>query len=351
MILGAMASLPLIYVDISTQSRGIIRSQHENTVIQTAVYGEVVSYRMLENQLVSIGDTLLVLNTEKHDEQIALAQRLIEENKHFVQDIHCMLSGRHTQLTTNRYQGEYTRFNAKMSEYQLMINYLQQELETQKNLYEQKVISTHEYLQSGNNYDKALEQMHALEKEYKLNWISEQTALNQKIREHESNIRQLEKEKKQFVILAPASGTLVQVAGFQKGSFISPNQNLAFISSGDELLAECFISPSDIGYLRKNQEVNFQFDAFNHRDWGMVQGKITQILQDVILVDQKPMFRVRCALYKNTLELKNGYQGVILKGLTFTARFHLNRRSLAQLLFDKVDHWLNPKLVAQNDGN
>ena len=350
-MLGAMASLPLIYVDISTQSRGIIRSPHENTVIQTAVYGEVVSYRMLENQLVDAGDTLLVLNTDKHDEQIALAQRLIEENMLFVQDIHSLLSGRHTQLTTKRYQGEYSRFKAKMSEYQLMINYLQQELETQKNLYEQKVISTHEYLQSGNNYDKAREQMYAFEKECKSNWISEQTALNQKIREHESNIRQLEKEKKQFVILAPAPGTLVQVAGFQKGNFISPTQNLAFISSGDELLAECFISPSDIGYLRKNQEVSFQFDAFNHRDWGLVQGKITQILQDVILVDQKPMFRVRCALNENTLELKNGYQGVIMKGLTFTARFHLNRRSLAQLLFDKVDHWLNPKLIAQNDGN
>jgi len=25
---------------------------------------------------------------------------------------------------------------------------------------------------------------------------------------------------------------------------------------------------SDIGYIRQNQQVNFQFDAFNYRDWG-----------------------------------------------------------------------------------
>jgi len=116
-------------------------------------------------------------------------------------------------------------------------------------------------------------------------------------------------------------------------------------SSNSVLLAECYISPSDIGYVRQNQQVAFQFDAFNYRDWGMVQGKVKEVLSDVVLIDQKPMFRVRCTLNKNFLQLKNGYQGNIQKGLTFTARFQLNRRSLWQLLFDKVDNWLNPKIV------
>ncbi len=51
-ILFVFASLPLIYVDISSQSRGVIRSPYENTTIQSALYGEVVSYRMQENKKV-----------------------------------------------------------------------------------------------------------------------------------------------------------------------------------------------------------------------------------------------------------------------------------------------------------
>ena len=141
------------------------------------------------------------------------------------------------------------------------------------------------------------------------------------------------------------SGSLLQVAGFQKGNFISPAQTLAYISSNNMLLAECYISPSDIGYIRQNQSATFQFDAFNYNDWGIVQGKVSQVLHDVVLIDQKPMFRVRCTLDKNSLQLKNGYRGNIQKGLTFTARFKLNRRSLWQLLFDKVDNWLNPKII------
>jgi len=345
MLLLAFASLPLVQVDISSQSRGVIRSPYENTTIQSALYGEVVSYRMLENKPVQKGDTLIVLNSDKLNEQIGLANRKIQENDLFISDIACLLSAKYNQLLTPKYRGEYYRYKAKLNEQQISVNYLRKELTTQKTLADQKVISNFEYLQSKNNYEKANEQLKALEQDYQTNWISDQTTLHQQNNELASNITQTEKEKQQYVILAPMSGSLLQVAGFQKGNFISPTQTLAYISSNNMLLAECYISPSDIGYIRQNQSATFQFDAFNYNDWGMVQGKVSQVLHDVVLIDQKPMFRVRCTLDKNSLQLKNGYRGNIQKGLTFTARFKLNRRSLWQLLFDKVDNWLNPKIM------
>jgi len=130
---------------------------------------------------------------------------------------------------------------------------------------------------------KPNEQLIALGQDYQSNWLAEQTTLNQQNIELASNIKQLEKDKNQYVILAPISGILVQVAGFQKGNYFSPSQNLAYISSNNALLAECYISPSDIGYIRQNQQVNFQFDAFNYRDWGMVHGNVKAILSDVYI--------------------------------------------------------------------
>ena len=347
MLMLIFVSLPLVQVDISSQSRGVIRSPYENTTIQSALYGEVVSYRMQENKPVQKGDTLIVLNSDKLNEQIRLANRKIQENDLFISDIACLLSAKYNQLLTPKYRGEYYRYKAKLNEQQISVNYLRKELATQKTLADQKVISNFEYLQSKNNYEKANEQLKALEQDYQTNWISDQTTLHQQNNELASNITQTEKEKQQYVILAPMSGSLLQVAGFQKGNFISPTQTLAYISSNNMLLAECYISPSDIGYIRQNQSATFQFDAFNYNDWGMVQGKVSQVLHDVVLIDQKPMFRVRCTLDKNSLQLKNGYRGNIQKGLTFTARFKLNRRSLWQLLFDKVDNWLNPKLLVK----
>jgi HlyD family secretion protein len=348
LVLSALVSLPLVYVDISSQSRGVVRSPYENITIQAALYGEVVSYRMAENKTVTKGDTLIILNFDKVTEQISLANKKIQENDFFISDLACLQTAKYSQILTPKYCGEYYRYQAKINELQIQVRYLQKELETQKTLFEQLVISHFEYLLSKNNYDKADEQLKALTQDYQSAWVAEQTSLNQQNIELVSNIRQLEKEKRQYIILAPVSGTLVQVAGFQKGNFISPSQNLAYISSNDQLLAECYISPSDIGYILPDQTVSFQFDAFNYRDWGMVQGKVSQMLNDVVLIDQKPMFRVRCDMEQSSLQLKNGYRGNIQKGLTFTARFRLNRRSLWQLLFDKVDNWLNPKRIAES---
>ncbi|MDD4971358.1 MAG: HlyD family efflux transporter periplasmic adaptor subunit [Paludibacter sp.] len=346
MILLVFVSLPLVYVDISSQSRGVIRSPSENTTIQSALYGEVISYCMQENKTVSAGDTLLVLNSDKLTEQVRLAESKIQENKTFITDIENLLDKKQSLVNSPKYRSEYNRYRSKTSELQVSVNYLKKELETDKTLSNQKVISNYEYLQTKNNYDKAVEQLKTAQQEYLNTWQSEQTSLRTQNTELESNIKQIDKEKRQYLILAPMSGTLIQVAGFQSGNFITPGQNLAYISTNNVLLAECYISPSDIGYVHKNQQVTFQFDAFNYREWGMVQGKVSQVLHDVVLIDQKPMFRVRCILDKKSLQLKNGYQGNIQKGLTFTARFQLNRRSLWQLLFDKADNWLNPKLLA-----
>ena len=119
MILFVFALLPLVYVDISSQSRGVIRSPYENTTIQSAVYGEVVSYQMQENKAVQKGDTLIVLNSDKLNEQIRLANSKIHENELFISDIACLLTAKYTQLLTPKYRGEYYRYRAKLNELQI----------------------------------------------------------------------------------------------------------------------------------------------------------------------------------------------------------------------------------------
>jgi len=42
--------------------------------------------------------------------------------------------------------------------------------------------------------------------------------------------------------------------------------------------------------------------------------------------------------------LKNGYEGKLKKGVTLQARFVVTERSLWQLLYDKVDDWVNPNI-------
>ena len=117
---------------------------------------------------------------------------------------------------------------------------------------------------------------------------------------------------------------------------------MAEISPDTTLIAEVYVPPNDIGLLKANMSVRLQIDAYDHNQWGTASGKVESISTDMILSENTPVFKVRCLIDQTFLELPNGFRGDIKKGMTFQARFIINRRSLFQLLYDNMDDWLNP---------
>ena len=81
---------------------------------------------------------------------------------------------------------------------------------------------------------------------------------------------------------------------------------------------------------------------FDYNYFGILTGKILSIDNDYTIIDNQPSFKVRCMLDSQQLYLKNGFKGNLKKGMTLQARFVVARRSLWELLFDKVDDWINP---------
>ncbi|GHU71109.1 hypothetical protein FACS189413_12410 [Bacteroidia bacterium] len=51
----AIAALPFIYVDVTTQARGVIRTENDNNQLQTVVSGEIMEIRIAENTEVQKG--------------------------------------------------------------------------------------------------------------------------------------------------------------------------------------------------------------------------------------------------------------------------------------------------------
>ena len=88
-------------------------------------------------------------------------------------------------------------------------------------------------------------------------------------------------------------------------------------------------------------------DAFNAREWGIVPGKIYEISSDFLMLENQPVYRAKCMLEQNSLQLGNGYSAELKKGMTFQARCLVARRTLLQLLSDKTNNWLNPVMNSQ----
>ena len=148
-----------------------------------------------------------------------------------------------------------------------------------------------------------------------------------------------------MIVCAPASGSIQKFEYIADGMYVHAGQKIVELSPDGELIAECYISPKDIGLIYENQKCRIQVDAFNYNQWGILEGNIFEIFQDVVFPggDQSTAFYpVYCTLDQDYLSLSNGHKGYIKKSMTITARLIVTRRTLFQLLYDKIDNWLNP---------
>ena len=95
--------------------------------------------------------------------------------------------------------------------------------------------------------------------------------------------------------------------------------------------------------------VSIQVESFNYNEWGTIEGLGTEISSDFLTDNNNNAFyQVKCQLEKDHLIRKNGVQGKLKKGMTVISHFKITRRSLFDLLYQKMDDWANPTQYNSN---
>lgn len=346
-LLGFFGSTPLIQIDIQKQSRGIIRSVQENNQIVAPLYGQLDQINLRNGQTVQQGDFIFQLDTRKMDQQMEQQEQIMAKNQQYLSDLSLLLDTNSTlsTLETPLYQSARFQFEKQKRQYEIQLQRADRAWQRAHQLYQNGAIAQVEWEEKRYqlNFQKSLlEQFH---QEQNQAWTIARKDYEIQNLEIQHRIAQLMEEKRQYRVTAPVTGTIQQFSGMQAGNFVSPGQQIAQIITQDSLLVEVYVSPADIGMLSVGMPVRFQIDAFNYNQWGLAEGAITNIAKDVSMLEGQPQFLVQCQLSQNSLQLKNGYEGQLKKGMTLTARFQLSRRSLYQLLYDKVDDWVNPQIL------
>ncbi len=343
-LITALISLPFINVTIYNTSQGLIRSDKERILLESSNSGKVIFHQLKNNLQIKKGDTLLLINNLAITHQINTTTNLISETKNFVEDLKLLSSQKRiaNKLQSLKYKQEYNFYQQKLNELNTRFQKIKEDYNRNQKLFDKGVIAKVELNNSKLEYDLSLNAIHQYKKQQYSSWQAELVNQKNQLKELENNQVQLEETNNLSVIKAPVSGTLLNVKGIEKGSFIQNGIQLAEISPKSSLIVECYINPIDIGLLKKENKVNFQVSAFNYNQWGLANGKIQEIGNDIQMINNTPMFKVLCSLDQNFLQLKNGFKGQLKKGMLVNARFELTERSLFDLLYDKIDDWLNP---------
>jgi len=353
LVIGAIASLFVVKIDVSVKGTGLLRAVQENHAIKAIVSGRVEEVFVGENQRVEAGQVLARIRTDILDQEkdLLLSQRSDLGSQ--LDDLHKLtrlLQLREVKkrpvLSSAMYSQQFTLFWQRVSKLQNQLELAEKNFERYSQLYDNRVISAAEYDEANYTYQQAKTELELAYDEQASVWQQDLTNLRLKTGELGARISQVNKEQELYVLQAPASGTLQSVKGLRQGSMISANEVLAEVSPDSGLIAEAYILPKDIGYLRAGTPVNLQIEAYDYNQWGMATGEIASISADIFTDRGQPYFKVRCVLNEDRLALKNGYEGKLHKGMTLQARFFVTRRTLFQLIYDKADDWLNPNIIA-----
>ena len=350
MILSGIAVLPLVYVDVTVQARGYFQSEIEKQMVYTPFQGRISSISLHNGESVSLGDTLFIIETESIKAQQSSIIHSLAENDSSIADLDKLTKinawgekGQHLVLITQRYKAEYE--NVRKQQNIQFQKYQKKKAENDRNeiLYKQQLIPKIDYENSVFLVNSEKENLDQILVSQRSLWQSDLTARrNESVKLH-ADLKQYSEELTNRIVLAPTDGEIIQSSDIQMGSMVSAGQKMAEISPKGDLIATCFVKPSDIGMIHEKQEVKIQVDAFNYNEWGMLKGEIIDISDDMLVENgSQAFFRVKCKPERTSLSLKNGVKADIRKGMSLNTRIIIIRRSLFHLLFDKSDSWFNP---------
>ena len=351
-----LAILPLIHVDISVQARGFFQSEIEKQFIYSPFQGKVIFTSIKNGREVNKDDTLFIIDAETIKAQKEAVINKTLDNNAAINDLEKLvlietLNPRFVaaDFCTKRYYAEFS--NMKRSLAVQFQKYQKSKAIHERNviLHDQKIIPDIEFENSLFAYKTDNEGLSQILISCKSYWQADLMQRRNDASSLQADLKRCTEELNNRVVLAPVSGEIIQSIDIQTGTFLAANQKVAEISPKGRLVATCYLKPDDIGLIHTGQKVRLQVDAFNYNEWGFLDAEIIDISDDMIVEDgSTAYFRIRCMPEQTSLSLRNGIEAKIMKGMSFSSRIFITRRSLFNLIFDKADKWLNPYLTKQS---
>jgi multidrug efflux pump subunit AcrA (membrane-fusion protein) len=147
-------------------------------------------------------------------------------------------------------------------------------------------------------------------------------------------------------ILSPMDAIVKDILITTRGARVRPGDIImALVPSGDKLLIEAKLPPSDISFVRVGQKVAVKLDAYDYAIYGIFDGKVVYISPDALMEKtqqgEKQYFRVRIALDNTELKAKNGKTIEATPGMTTQVDIVTGSRTVLQYLSKPITKTLS----------
>lgn len=347
LVMTGAASMPFIQVPVVVQADGIVRPSIERQDARAAESGIVDAVYVVNGAVVKAGDTLLTLDIQGVRTRMALLDSIAAAQAEDLIDLGTLLAATDTtfvdiDVRSRQRRQQLTAHAAVEADLLATATLAHREAGRSRALHARGFATT-ELIEEREAAEYAADAaVRAHREQRRAQWFDDQARLTAEHHRLESERSGLREALSRYAVVAPVAGTVDLTALLSPGSVLQRGESVASISPNTELIAETWLPPRDIGLIHPGTHARLMIDAFNYREWGVVDAVVSDMSDDASVEGDGPRFRVRSRLIRTELRLSSGQRAAVRKGMTFRARFVIAERSLMQLIFDDLDGWLNP---------
>ena len=335
-----------VRADVGVTVRGILNAASERVVLTAPFEGLLSSGILSENHPVEAGDTVFSVRTDQLEVVDEEVRYRLAETDTLLSDLHVLLAdGGNASIRSSYYSAESRLFISQLSEMKRRKETEKKIFDRYRRLYEDRLVSLSEFEKHELTYMNLCSEITSYRSRMRAKWESEVLELEKERREIRETLSRIGISASESAVVSPVDGVILNVFHVKNGQYVHQGQSIAELSPDGDLVAECQVRSSDIGLLSEGQQARIMVDAFNYNDWGILEGRVTEIYDDVHYSDQGCVYKLYCALDRDYMALENGYRRPLKKGMTVSVRFVVARRSLFSLVFERLNDWLNPEVV------
>lgn len=239
---------------------------------------------------------------------------------------------------TMLYEKRRQALQDQISSLQSMLALMQQELDMNLPLLKQGDVSRADVLRLQRGVSDIRAQIVNVRNKYLQDLQLEYTKTEEDLVTAREILAQRQDALKDTEIKAPTDGIVKNVRLTTIGGVLRPSDEvLSIVPTGDKLIVEAKMSPSDIAYVRKGQKASVKFDAYDSSIFGSAVGQVIYVSPDT-LTEQGPQgnlvfYRVHIAINTKTMkQYANGEKVEIQPGMTATAEIETGKHTVFRYL-------------------
>jgi adhesin transport system membrane fusion protein len=341
-----------LYAELDQTSRatGQVIPTGRVQVVQSNDGGVIKAINVLEGDSVRSGQVLVQLDEIKIKASVDEAQGKVASLKSSMARINAELFDRplvfdedvrnFSEFVSNQTQLYKQRRRAltdQLASLEAMLTLQQQELDMNLPLLEQGDVSRADVLRLRRGVTDIRAQMVNVKNKYLQDLQAEYTKTEEDLVTAREILAQRQDALNDTIIRAPTDGVVKNVRLTTLGGVLRPGDEvLTIVPTGQKLIVEAKVSPSDIAYLRVGQTVSIKFDAYDSSIYSSAQGLVSYIGADT-LTEQKAggeivYYRVHVTVDTSRMKPRPGEKVEIQPGMTATVEIKTGRNTVFRYL-------------------